>query len=240
MAAEPGTILMVLWITGVELGNVWVVSFNPPLYRRFSQASVCLYYLVGWSETQAQSQSVGKSGPRSETYVYELYRLKPCVSGFTIYCINASEMALGKSQRFWDKISRTRLVLGHAWLNLWDKHMTTGRINQVTILLAALPSQYSLTCGKESKEKVLASHKCTVRVCHTVHKWFHRQRQYDSTQADHFTVPAQRRFIPFFFPRLQVPSNEHCRNLGLTQPEGSFPGHPQTMVAFWEADQHGR
>ena len=118
--------------------------------------------------------------------------------------------------------------------------MTTGRINQVTILLAALPSQYSLTCGKESKEKVLASHKCTVRVCHTVHKWFHRQRQYDSTQADHFTVPAQRRFIPFFFPRLQVPSNEHCRNLGLTQPEGSFPGHPQTMVAFWEADQHGR
>ena len=25
-----------------------------------------------------------------------------------------------------------RLVLGHAWLNLWDKHMTTGRINQVT------------------------------------------------------------------------------------------------------------
>ena len=23
-------------------------------------------------------------------------------------------------------------ILGHAWLNLWDKHMTTGRINQVT------------------------------------------------------------------------------------------------------------
>ena len=43
------------------------------------------------------------------TYVYELYRLKPCVSGFTIYCINASEMGLGKSQRFWDKISRTRI-----------------------------------------------------------------------------------------------------------------------------------
>ena len=28
-------------------------------------------------------------------------------------------------------------ILGHAWLNLWDKHMTTGRINQVTILNAA-------------------------------------------------------------------------------------------------------
>ena len=26
------------------------------------------------------------------------------------------------------------LILRHAWLNLWDKHMTTGRINQVTIL----------------------------------------------------------------------------------------------------------
>ena len=23
-------------------------------------------------------------------------------------------------------------ILRHAWLNLWDKHMTTGRINQVT------------------------------------------------------------------------------------------------------------
>ena len=25
-------------------------------------------------------------------------------------------------------------ILRHAWLNLWDKHMTTGRINQVTLL----------------------------------------------------------------------------------------------------------
>ena len=24
-------------------------------------------------------------------------------------------------------------ILRHAWLNLWDKHMTTGRINQVTL-----------------------------------------------------------------------------------------------------------
>ena len=24
------------------------------------------------------------------------------------------------------------VILRHAWLNLWDKHMTTGRINQVT------------------------------------------------------------------------------------------------------------
>ena len=26
----------------------------------------------------------------------------------------------------------TILILTHAWLNLWDKHMTTGRINQIT------------------------------------------------------------------------------------------------------------
>ena len=26
------------------------------------------------------------------------------------------------------------LILRHAWLNLLDKHMTTGRINQVTTL----------------------------------------------------------------------------------------------------------
>ena len=26
------------------------------------------------------------------------------------------------------------LILTHAWLNLWDEHMTTGRINQVTIV----------------------------------------------------------------------------------------------------------
>jgi hypothetical protein len=25
-------------------------------------------------------------------------------------------------------------ILRHAWLNLWDKHMTTGRINQVTFV----------------------------------------------------------------------------------------------------------
>ena len=29
-------------------------------------------------------------------------------------------------------------ILRHAWLNLWDKHMTTGRINQVTIHLGLL------------------------------------------------------------------------------------------------------
>ena len=30
-------------------------------------------------------------------------------------------------------------ILRHAWLNLWDKHMTTGRINQVTIFSTRRP-----------------------------------------------------------------------------------------------------
>ena len=30
-------------------------------------------------------------------------------------------------------------ILRHAWLNLLDKHMTTGRINQVTIVLRSIP-----------------------------------------------------------------------------------------------------
>ena len=30
--------------------------------------------------------------------------------------------------------STNSFILRHAWLNLWDKHMTTGRINQVTIV----------------------------------------------------------------------------------------------------------
>ena len=33
------------------------------------------------------------------------------------------------------------LKLRHAWLNLWDKHMTTGRINQVTISERHPPKQ---------------------------------------------------------------------------------------------------
>ena len=32
-----------------------------------------------------------------------------------------------------------QFILGHAWLNLLDKHMTTGRINQVTLVASVLP-----------------------------------------------------------------------------------------------------
>ena len=40
------------------------------------------------------------------------------------------------------------LILRHAWLNLWDKHMTTGRINQVTTFkpVQALQSKRLTKC----------------------------------------------------------------------------------------------
>ena len=39
-------------------------------------------------------------------------------------------------------------ILRHAWLNLLDKHMTTGRINQVT-LLSVVPHSYQLIARKQ-------------------------------------------------------------------------------------------
>ena len=37
--------------------------------------------------------------------------------------------------------STNLFILRHAWLNLWDKHMTTGRINQVTTI-QFLPNEW--------------------------------------------------------------------------------------------------
>ena len=36
-----------------------------------------------------------------------------------------------------------RFILRHAWLNLWDERMTTGRINQVAVLKQQLPTANS-------------------------------------------------------------------------------------------------
>ena len=38
------------------------------------------------------------------------------------------------------------LILRHAWLNLWDKHMTTGRINQVMCTSKPSPSEQACKC----------------------------------------------------------------------------------------------
>ena len=38
-----------------------------------------------------------------------------------------------------------QFILRHAWLNLWDKHMTTGRINQVTAVWELTENLWELT-----------------------------------------------------------------------------------------------
>ena len=42
------------------------------------------------------------------------------------------------------------LILRHAWLNLWDKHMTTGRINQV-ITKPTQPSNEESWVGRQNR-----------------------------------------------------------------------------------------
>ena len=50
--------------------------------------------------------------------------------------------------------STNLFILRHAWLNLWDKHMTTGRINQVTTIRNA-PGRAPQLRGTDSLAGVL-------------------------------------------------------------------------------------
>ena len=43
-----------------------------------------------------------------------------------------------------------RFILRHAWLNLWDERMTTGRINQVAIL-KGFPPTITMKCDRKRK-----------------------------------------------------------------------------------------
>ena len=47
------------------------------------------------------------------------------------------------------------LKLRHAWLNLWDKHMTTGRINQVTCVGLVLVKELSPNKSNLSEGSVI-------------------------------------------------------------------------------------
>ena len=46
-----------------------------------------------------------------------------------------------------------QFILRHAWLNLWDKHMTTGRINQVAIVRWVRLRHRRITKTRRSAEK---------------------------------------------------------------------------------------
>ena len=64
---------------------------------------------------------------------------------------------------------RTRAVLRHAWLNLWDKHMTTGRINQISIYRVSVRKRIqththtlsTLSSTKPSQLSVALCHWCS-------------------------------------------------------------------------------
>ena len=43
-------------------------------------------------------------------------------------------------------------ILRHAWLNLWDKHMTTGRINQVSYFELLLLQQRRSTSRRRPQK----------------------------------------------------------------------------------------
>ena len=70
-------------------------------------------------------------------------------------------------------------ILRHAWLNLWDKHMTTGRINQVTII--------KLTITRKSSKRFSYTYHYvppTIQVTKRKHKSWddqHLQKQMSTT-----------------------------------------------------------
>ena len=59
-------------------------------------------------------------------------------------------------------------ILRHAWLNLWDKHMTTGRINQVTFhrsILSKTLSKKKRELKREPPKKVCSPKTSTIWRC---------------------------------------------------------------------------
>ena len=62
-----------------------------------------------------------------------------------------------------------RLILRHAWLNLWDKHMTAGRINQV----CSQPKMF----GKARQQRIAVGVRqwlvgCVATLCSRVPSWY--------------------------------------------------------------------
>ena len=47
-----------------------------------------------------------------------------------------------------------RFILRHAWLNLWDERITTGRINQVAILFFSITSS-EVACDKHTSPNTI-------------------------------------------------------------------------------------
>ena len=59
------------------------------------------------------------------------------------------------------------LALRHAWFNLWDKHMSTGRINQGTVTALRVPPRGRRGTSSYLLLLLLAAHSRTCRPAHT-------------------------------------------------------------------------
>ena len=64
-------------------------------------------------------------------------------------------------------------ILRHAWLNLWDKHMTTGRINQVTYADCAT-AQPAANNGCALKHTLPKASRQGSLICHVKPRFPHR------------------------------------------------------------------
>ena len=65
--------------------------------------------------------------------------------------------------------STNLFILRHAWLNLWDKHMTTGRINQVTTFrIALLPEETSDRSVQATSRSLSRAREFINRLCFLV------------------------------------------------------------------------
>ena len=117
---------------------------------------------------------------------------------------------------------RTRAVLRHAWLNLWDKHMTTGRINQVAVRTGRGHEGASPTWPLQSIETALP----TSVYLQVTHKGGRRYRGHRSRRQ--LTV----------FPSVLIFSIFVERNIHTDR--GTDPGTRQGSVSGPNADHRSR
>ena len=160
------------------------------------------------------------------------------------------------------QICYEELSLKHAWLNLWDKHMTTGRINQVFTWLLT-PGRHCYP-GRHRFSKVLAAvltevqqqipkGNCSVWV--TLPQTRHQMQQFLNAHSASrcCTVPPDRRLrgTTARIDRVQpgiAPSPEWCLLCSLDQsvpgPVGSAAGRanilPPIVVTFCENRRLGQ
>ena len=106
--------------------------------------------------------------------------------------------------------SITAFILRHAWLNLWDKHMTTGRINQVTTVERR---RWTVARGRRRRAttafNTVWAQKTHRNSWNTLATWVHEGRENPSPSTSVFRQPNCRREVqhesPENFQRLAQP-----------------------------------